>query len=79
MKDYPLYIAVGKRYAFVPGADSVRVEGGVGTISGGEYDGAKVEGVTGAACSASFFSKHKGYEEVRIGDLLPKEGDGSWE
>ena len=70
MKDYPLYVCVGKRYAFVPEASSVIVKDRVGRIIGGKYDGLEIKGVTGASVSASFFSKHKGYQEVTLSELL---------
>ena len=67
---YPVFIAVGKKFAFVPEAKSIIVEKGVGTIVGGMFDGIKVKGVTGASISASFFARNKDYEEVTFESLL---------
>ena len=70
MTDYALYIAVGKKYAYVPEAASIRVDKGVGRIVGGKHDGKEIKGVTGASTYSSFFAKHKGYEEVSFKSLL---------
>lgn len=70
MSDRPIYISVGRKYAYVPEAKSIMVNNGIGTIIGGKYDGAKVIGATGASAYASFFAKNKDYEEVDFRELL---------
>jgi|GEM_PF-2575014 len=76
--DYPLFIAVGKKYAFVPEGESVLInfKDGYGEIVGGKYHGVHVKGVTGGAISASFFATMKGMEEVDFKSLL--EGKEQW-
>jgi len=70
--NYLLFIAVGKKYAFVPEGESVRInfKNGYGEIVGGKYHGVKAKGVTGGAISASFFAKMRGFEEVDFKSLL---------